>query len=171
MDPLHADLAQAQDRRGSVQPLVATRAVLDAAQGKIVLLDECYVLDDNLYGKQVLDTIVERVMGAPGEDIAVIMAGYKTQVLKMLRDQMISSALESAFTRQPQTTEPPPAPTALTGVYGVNAEQVRGMIDTGFVHLTAAQRAEVYENLMRMLAEDNLRATDGKQTTRLDTRR
>ena len=74
-------------------------------------------------------------------------------LLKMLRDQMISSALESAFTRQPQTTELPPAPTALTGVYGVNAEQVRGMIDTGFVHLTAAQRAEVYENLMRMLAD------------------
>jgi hypothetical protein len=74
-------------------------------------------------------------------------------LLKMLRDQMISSALESAFTRNPEATEPPPVSTALTGVYGVNAEQLRGLIDTGFVHLTPAQRDEVYENLMRMLAD------------------
>ena len=64
-----------------------TRAILDAAQGKVLFIDECYVLDDALYWKQVLDTIVERVMGAPGEDICVIMAGYKAPVLKMLRDQ------------------------------------------------------------------------------------
>ncbi len=74
-------------------------------------------------------------------------------LLKMLRDQMISSALESAFTQKPQTAEPPPASTALTGVYGVNAEQLRGMIDAGFVHLTPGQRTEVYEHLTRMLAD------------------
>ncbi len=74
-------------------------------------------------------------------------------LLKMLRDQMISSALESAATRTPQATERPPEPSALTGVYGVSEAQLRALIDTGFVHLTAAQRAEVYANLTRMLAD------------------
>ncbi len=72
-----------------------TRAILDTAQGKIVLLDECYVLDDGLYGKQVLDTIVERLDNKPGADICMIMAGYKAPVLKMLRDQ--NPGLSSRF--------------------------------------------------------------------------
>ena len=44
-----------------------------------------YVLDDNLYGKQALDTIVELVFNKPGDDIAVIMAGYEAQITKMIR--------------------------------------------------------------------------------------
>ena len=55
--------------------------------GKVLLLDEAYNLDNNMYGKQALDTIVEKVMGSPGEDIAVIMAGYEVEMLKMLRNQ------------------------------------------------------------------------------------
>jgi AAA+ superfamily predicted ATPase len=51
--------------------------VVGASQQKTAaLLDEAYVLDDSLYGKQALDTIVEKVSGAPGEDIAVVMCGY-----------------------------------------------------------------------------------------------
>lgn len=64
-----------------------TRAILEQAQGKVLFIDECYVLDDQLYGKQALDTIVEKVSGAPGEDIAVLMAGYEPQVKAMLRNQ------------------------------------------------------------------------------------
>ena len=52
-----------------------TSAIIEQAQGKVLLIDEAYNLDDNLYGKQALDTIVEKVMGSPGEDIAVIMMG------------------------------------------------------------------------------------------------
>ncbi len=44
-----------------------------------------YVLDDNMYGKQALDTIVELVFNKPGEDIAVIMAGYEAQIMSMIR--------------------------------------------------------------------------------------
>jgi hypothetical protein len=44
-------------------------------QGKVLLIDEAYNLDDRMYGKQALDTIVELVSGAPGEDIALVMAG------------------------------------------------------------------------------------------------
>jgi hypothetical protein len=58
------------DRVGESQ--TKTRAILDAAEGKVLLIDEAYVLDDNLYGKQALDTIVEKVQATPGADICVI---------------------------------------------------------------------------------------------------
>lgn len=74
-------------------------------------------------------------------------------LLKMLRDQMASSALESAVNNMPPAAARPSAPSALTGVYGVSEEQLRNLIDTGFVYLTAAQRAEVHASVMRMLAD------------------
>ena len=64
-----------------------TRAILELAEGSVLLIDECYVLDDQNYGKQVLDTIVEKVLGSPGEDIAVVMIGYEKEISKMLRNQ------------------------------------------------------------------------------------
>ena len=51
------------------------------------MIDEAYNLNDSLYGKQVLDTIVENVMGQPGEDIAVLMLGYEKEMRDMLRVQ------------------------------------------------------------------------------------
>lgn len=74
-------------------------------------------------------------------------------LLKMLRDQMATSALESAVGNLPPSVEKPPALQALTGVYGVGEEQLRALIDAGFVHLTEAQRAAVYTSLTRMLAD------------------
>ena len=64
-----------------------TKQLLELAKGKILVIDEAYVLNDSLYGKQALDTIVEKVSGAPGEDIAVVLCGYKEEISKMLRDQ------------------------------------------------------------------------------------
>jgi Cdc6-like AAA superfamily ATPase len=64
-----------------------TAAILELAKGKVLLIDEAYGLDDTLYGKQALDTIVEKVSGGAGEDIAVIMVGYDAQMLQMLRSQ------------------------------------------------------------------------------------
>lgn len=81
------------DKVGEAQ--TKTRAILDSAEGKILLIDEAYVLDDQLYGKQALDTIVEKVQAAPGADICVIIAGYKDKMLKMLRDQ--NPGLSSRF--------------------------------------------------------------------------
>jgi len=74
-------------------------------------------------------------------------------LLKMLRDQLATSALESAFNSMQSSVEKPTAPPALVGVYGVSEAQLRGLIDEGFVHLTQAQRAAVYASLMRMLAD------------------
>ena len=43
----------------------------------MLLIDEAYNLDDNLYGKQVLDVLVEKVQGGPYDDIAVLLLGRK----------------------------------------------------------------------------------------------
>ena len=69
-------------------------------------------------------------------------------LLRMLRDQAISKGIEAAVTSVPV---PPPAP--LTNVYGITEEQLRGLIDVGFVHLTSGQRAAIYSSLTRMLAD------------------
>lgn len=69
-------------------------------------------------------------------------------LLKLLRDQVISAGIESAMT---SASVPPPAP--LTNVYGITEVQLRGLVDEGFVHLTPAQRAEVYSSLTRILTD------------------
>lgn len=74
-------------------------------------------------------------------------------LLKMLRDQLATSALESAVNSLPPSVEKPPVSQALAGVYGVSEVQLRALIDAGFVHLTEAQRAAVYASLTRMLAD------------------
>eukprot|EP01138_Halocafeteria_seosinensis_P009317 gb/GECG01009522.1/.p1 GENE.gb/GECG01009522.1/~~gb/GECG01009522.1/.p1 ORF type:complete len:2380 (+),score=280.36 gb/GECG01009522.1/:1-7140(+) len=64
-----------------------TSAILEMAEGKVLLIDEAYCLNDTWYGTQAIDTIVGKVMGCPGEDIAVLMCGYDRQMRDMLRDQ------------------------------------------------------------------------------------
>ena len=64
-----------------------TKALIELARGKVLLIDEAYALNDSLYGKQALDTLVEHVHGAPGEDIAIVMCGYVREMDEMLRSQ------------------------------------------------------------------------------------
>ena len=64
-----------------------TSNILALCQGKVLVIDEAYNLNDNMYGKQVLDTIVEKVSGKPGEDIAIIMCGYQREMDEMLSNQ------------------------------------------------------------------------------------
>lgn len=61
--------------------------ILDGAKGKVLIIDEAYSLDDDFYGKQVLDTLVEKVQGQPSDDIAVLLLGYEEQMLDMIRKQ------------------------------------------------------------------------------------
>lgn len=75
-------------------------------------------------------------------------------LLRMLRDQVISSsiqsAVESASQSAPKKAEPiviPPAP------YDLGDEKLRALINEGFVHLTAAQREEVFTSVKRALAD------------------
>ncbi|KAJ3067513.1 M-phase phosphoprotein 8 [Podochytrium sp. JEL0797] len=64
-----------------------TNALLEKARGSVLLIDEAYSLDDCLYGKQVLDVLVEKVQGSENDDIAVLMCGYDEPMLSMLRTQ------------------------------------------------------------------------------------
>ena len=64
-----------------------TKMILESAQGKVLIIDEAYALDDNLYGKQVLDTLVEKVQGTPSDDMAVLLVGYEQQMLRMVKGQ------------------------------------------------------------------------------------
>lgn len=53
---------------------------------QVLVIDEAYGLDGSMYGKIALDIIVSKVMGSPGEDIAVLMLGYEREMLAMIRD-------------------------------------------------------------------------------------
>jgi replication-associated recombination protein RarA len=64
-----------------------TIAILNSAKGKVLVIDEAYVLDDKWWGKQVLDTLVEKVQNSSSDDRAVMMLGYEEPMLKMIRSQ------------------------------------------------------------------------------------
>lgn len=61
-------------------------ALLESAKGKVLLIDEAYTLNDNEYGREAINTLVGRVQGVPGEDIAVVLCGYTDRMLKMLQE-------------------------------------------------------------------------------------
>ena len=67
-----------------------TKIMLEKARGNVLLIDEAYVLDpnrgSNIYGGNVLDTLVEKLEGDAGSDIAVILAGYKQDMFDMLEN-------------------------------------------------------------------------------------
>jgi hypothetical protein len=52
-----------------------TNDIIKSSAGKVLVIDEAYVLDDTFYGKQVLDTLVEKIQGTPSDDIAVLLLG------------------------------------------------------------------------------------------------
>ena len=64
-----------------------TVAIMEASKGKVLIIDEAYVLSQSEYGRQALDVLVERVSPKPGADMAVILAGYKENILKMCREE------------------------------------------------------------------------------------
>lgn len=83
------------------QSQTRTCEILELARGKVLIIDEAYVLDDDNFGKQVLDTLVEKVQGGPSDDIAVLLLGYENQMQQMIRRQNPGLArrfpLEQAF--------------------------------------------------------------------------
>ena len=66
-----------------------TRDILKAAEGCVLVIDEAYSLysggeiskNNDPYKTAVIDTIVEQVQGRPGEDRAVVLLGYKEQMV------------------------------------------------------------------------------------------
>lgn len=55
-----------------------------------MFIDEAYGLDpsrrNNGYGGDVLDTLVEKIEGSAGQDLAVIMAGYEPQMRELFKN-------------------------------------------------------------------------------------
>jgi len=96
----------------------------------------------------VFVTLLTMVMSAP----AYAVEPLTLFLLRMLRDQIATSVIESAVNSASRPPPPRVSP-ALAGVHGIDEAQLRGLIDAGFVHLSAAQRAEVYASLTAMLAD------------------
>ena len=68
-----------------------TRAMLESAKGKVLLIDEAYVLDPKRstgggFGAEVLDVLVEKLDAGAGSDFALILAGYQPQMEEMFRN-------------------------------------------------------------------------------------
>ncbi|KAF2669715.1 P-loop containing nucleoside triphosphate hydrolase protein [Microthyrium microscopicum] len=73
-----------------------TKAILAATAGKVLIIDEAYMLagssNDNggstsdPYRTAVVDTLVAEVQSTPGEDRCVLMLGYKDQMESMLQN-------------------------------------------------------------------------------------
>ena len=63
-----------------------TNAILKASMGKVLFIDEAYVLAESQFGLEVLNTIVEQVQAKPGADRSVIMAGYPKEMKAMCRN-------------------------------------------------------------------------------------
>jgi hypothetical protein len=72
-----------------------TKAILKGSEGKVLIIDEAYMLYSGAngvgnisdqYRRAVVDTIVAEVQGTPGEDRCVLLLGYKEQMEEMLEN-------------------------------------------------------------------------------------
>ncbi|TGO91630.1 hypothetical protein BPOR_0022g00150 [Botrytis porri] len=71
-----------------------TKATLNAARGNVLVIDEAYMLysgnsdgtgnESDSYRQGVIDTLVAEVQGNPGDDLCVLLLGYKEPMLEML---------------------------------------------------------------------------------------
>ncbi|OCL11175.1 P-loop containing nucleoside triphosphate hydrolase protein [Glonium stellatum] len=70
-----------------------TKAILASTIGKVLIIDEAYMLDPGDYTKQqesfknaVLDTLVAEVQSVPGDDRCVILLGYEDKLQAMFEN-------------------------------------------------------------------------------------
>ncbi|KAL7904629.1 P-loop containing nucleoside triphosphate hydrolase protein [Trichoderma velutinum] len=70
-----------------------TKSILAATVGKVLIIDEAYMLDpgeaskrNDTYRASVLDTLVAEVQSVPGEDRCVILLGYEDRLKEMFRN-------------------------------------------------------------------------------------
>lgn len=76
-------------------------AILKASEGKVLVIDEAYMLDPGKgnafepYRKAIVDTIVGEVQSVPGEDRCVILLGYKEEMETMFQNS--NPGLERRF--------------------------------------------------------------------------
>lgn len=72
-----------------------TRAILAATVGKILVIDEAYMLysgregsgiQNDIYKTAVIDTMVAEIQSVPGEDRCVLLLGYKDEIVTMFQN-------------------------------------------------------------------------------------
>ncbi|KAF2170835.1 hypothetical protein M409DRAFT_63884 [Zasmidium cellare ATCC 36951] len=68
-----------------------TKGILDAAVGKVLVIDEAYGLygggsNTDPYRIAVIDTIVAEIQSVPGDDRCVLLLGYKHQMEEMMQN-------------------------------------------------------------------------------------
>ncbi|KAL7782521.1 P-loop containing nucleoside triphosphate hydrolase protein [Trichoderma ceciliae] len=70
-----------------------TRKILEATVGKVLVIDEAYMLDAGDPSKKqdkfktgVIDTIVAMIQGVPGEDRCIILVGYEDKICNMFHN-------------------------------------------------------------------------------------
>ncbi|KAI3646660.1 hypothetical protein MP228_009588 [Amoeboaphelidium protococcarum] len=85
------------------QTQTKTNSIIKLAQGRVLLIDEAYALlgssaNEKSFGQDCINTLVEKVQGYPGEDIAVVLMGYKSEMQQMLRNS--NSGLGRRFNKQ-----------------------------------------------------------------------
>jgi hypothetical protein len=74
-------------------------------------------------------------------------------LLRILRDQIITAAAEAAYESM-QKPKPQPGPIVFPAhPYDLDDAKLRTLIEEGFVHLTSAQRDEVFASVKRILAD------------------
>jgi hypothetical protein len=63
-----------------------TADILDAARGKVLVIDEANGLaEDSPFMRAVVATLLSRVQAVPGDDIAILLLGYKDKMEDLLR--------------------------------------------------------------------------------------
>ena len=72
-----------------------TKAILATTVGKVLIIDEAYMLYSRTEGSgnqsdpfktAVIDTIVAEVQSVPGEDRCVLLLGYKDEIVNMFQN-------------------------------------------------------------------------------------
>lgn len=73
-----------------------TRAILATTLGKVLIIDEAYMLysgsgsaggsGTDIYKTAVIDTIVAEIQSVPGDDRCVLLLGYETQMVEMFQN-------------------------------------------------------------------------------------
>lgn len=72
-----------------------TKAILDTTVGKVLVIDEAYMLypgagstghKTDIFRTAVIDTIVAEVQNVPGDDRCVLLLGYESQMIDMFQN-------------------------------------------------------------------------------------
>ncbi len=76
-------------------------------------------------------------------------------LLRMLRNQIVNRAAESIYDNL--TAPPAPAGPVIFApqLYGIEEDELRSVIDEGFVYLSSAQREQTFDGLKRILSDPN----------------